>query len=378
MKLRVIALALMLTLSASAQVRVKGRKKPPPATPPTAPSSLVATPVSNVVQVGVTWVDNATTESGYSLERCTGTTAACTASLVFTQIAELPQNSTSYNNTNLASATVYSYRVRAFNTAGNSAYTSIDDATTTTLTGVIFQDSFESGDFSAWSPGTDHGGCPAVSGPDNFINSDLAFVHAGTKSYGSHYFIDGSCNFESSDQDLSVNELLAGNGYDNFYVRGYVYFKSPVGSKDAQRKIYYLFARDPITFVRKWSAILSTFYDATLDRMTLLLVVQNQDVGGSGLTFWLPSSTNLAFDTWYSIEFQVKSNTTATSNDGELRLFINGVSVYWTTGQNVRLANTLGINLVLVGQQVNRYNGTAIDEFRYWDQVVMSGTYIGP
>ena len=112
--------------------------------------------------------------------------------------------------------------------------------------------------------------------------------------------------------------------------------------------------------------------------MTFLINVQNQAVGGNGIPLWLPATTNITFNQWYSIEFQVKSNTTAISNDGELRLWINGISVYWATGQNIRLANTLGINLPLVGQQVNRYDGTAIDEFRYWDQIVMSDTYIGP
>src|SRR6266508_831407 len=85
-------------------------------TAPAAPTNLLATAVSSS-QINLSWTDNATNEDGFQIERCSG--AACTA---FTQIATVGPNVTAYSNTGLAASTSYTYRVRANNGAGSSAY----------------------------------------------------------------------------------------------------------------------------------------------------------------------------------------------------------------------------------------------------------------
>ena len=84
--------------------------------PPAAPMSLVATATSSS-QVNLAWVDSDATETGFKIERCTG--AGCSD---FAQIATVGANVTTYANTGLAASTSYSYRVRAYNTAGDSNY----------------------------------------------------------------------------------------------------------------------------------------------------------------------------------------------------------------------------------------------------------------
>src|SRR6266498_462740 len=91
---------------------------------PAAPSNLAATAVSSS-QINLSWTDNATTEDGFQIERCSG--AGCTA---FTQIATVGPNVTTYSNTGLAASTSYSYRVRANNGAGSAAYSNTATATT--------------------------------------------------------------------------------------------------------------------------------------------------------------------------------------------------------------------------------------------------------
>jgi fibronectin type III domain protein len=91
--------------------------------PPEAPSGLTATVVSSS-QIDLTWTDNASNEDGFDLEQCTG--AGCTS---FVEIA-LGPNVTSYQSTGLSAETSYSYRVRARNSAGNSAYSNTVSATT--------------------------------------------------------------------------------------------------------------------------------------------------------------------------------------------------------------------------------------------------------
>lgn len=92
-------------------------------TPPAAPTNLVATAVSSS-QINLTWTDNAADETGFSIERCSGITCS------FTQIATVGANVTSYANTGLSASTSYSYRVRAYNTAGNSDYSNTASAVT--------------------------------------------------------------------------------------------------------------------------------------------------------------------------------------------------------------------------------------------------------
>jgi len=93
-------------------------------TAPSAPSGLTATAVSKS-EINLTWTDNAGNETGFKIERCKGST--CTN---FTQIATVAANATSYSNTKLSASTTYRYRVRAYNAAGNSAYSNLASATT--------------------------------------------------------------------------------------------------------------------------------------------------------------------------------------------------------------------------------------------------------
>ena len=93
-------------------------------TPPAAPANLAATAVSSS-QINLTWTDSDNTEQGFKIERCTG--AGCSD---FAQIATVGANVTSYRNTGLTASTSYSYRVRAYNAAGDSGYSNTASAVT--------------------------------------------------------------------------------------------------------------------------------------------------------------------------------------------------------------------------------------------------------
>jgi len=83
---------------------------------PAAPSSLTVTAAS-ASQLNLAWTDNASNEDGFKIERCTGN--SCTN---FTEVATVGANVRSYSNTGLSKNTVYTYRVRAYNSFGNSGY----------------------------------------------------------------------------------------------------------------------------------------------------------------------------------------------------------------------------------------------------------------
>ena len=94
------------------------------ATAPAAPSSLTATAASST-QINLSWADNSNNEDGFRIERCQD--AGCTN---FVEIATVGANVASYSNTGLTAATTYQYRVRAYNSGGNSAYSNTATATT--------------------------------------------------------------------------------------------------------------------------------------------------------------------------------------------------------------------------------------------------------
>ncbi len=68
-------------------------------------------------QVGLAWQDFSSNESGFAIERKTGTNG------VYSPTATVGAGLTNFTDTNVVSRTTYGYRVRAFNAAGYSAYT---------------------------------------------------------------------------------------------------------------------------------------------------------------------------------------------------------------------------------------------------------------
>ncbi len=82
--------------------------------PPMAPTNLAASAVSSTV-IDLTWQDNAMDETGFKIERKTGGGG-------FNEILTLSADMTSVSDTGLTPGTVYTYRIRAYNSYGHSPY----------------------------------------------------------------------------------------------------------------------------------------------------------------------------------------------------------------------------------------------------------------
>ena len=86
------------------------------------PTGLTATAISDT-RIDLAWNDNSTNEDGFKIERSPNGTTGWT--LIHTTAADVE----SYSNTGLTEATAYYYRVYAYTSVGDSAYTT-DDALT--------------------------------------------------------------------------------------------------------------------------------------------------------------------------------------------------------------------------------------------------------
>ncbi len=91
---------------------------------PSPPPALTASAVS-ASRIDLAWTDRASNEQGFKIERCAG--AGCTN---FAQIATVAAGVGAFSNTGLNKNTTYTYRVRAFNAAGDSAYSNTASAKT--------------------------------------------------------------------------------------------------------------------------------------------------------------------------------------------------------------------------------------------------------
>ena len=88
-----------------------------PVGPPAAPTDLTATAVSSS-QINLVWTDNANNETGFEIERDS------------VPIDTVVANVTSYSDTGLDPSMTYTYRVCAYNDAGDSDYSNTASATT--------------------------------------------------------------------------------------------------------------------------------------------------------------------------------------------------------------------------------------------------------
>ena len=117
-----LVIAIVITIQGQRVTPVNAAAALAPPNPPTACNAVAQT----ASKINIYWVDNATNETGFKIERCLG--ASCTN---FVQVAQVGVNATTYSNIGLVANTAYRYRVRSYQTTlGNSTYSNTDNATT--------------------------------------------------------------------------------------------------------------------------------------------------------------------------------------------------------------------------------------------------------
>jgi hypothetical protein len=126
---------------------------PSSASPPAAPTNLVATPGTSTI--GLTWTDNASTESGFHIWRSTDNVNWGSV------YATVGANVASYTDPAPTQGTGYFYKVTAYNGAGDSAAATMTSARAT----VLGSDDFNYSTFNGGSGGLGFSGNWSVSAP---------------------------------------------------------------------------------------------------------------------------------------------------------------------------------------------------------------------
>jgi len=90
-------------------------------TGPAVPTNVAAAAISSS-QISLTWTDNATTETGYRIQRWNGVVWA-------TLVDGLPADTTSYVDSGLAASSTYYYGVCSYNSGGESCSNSVSAKT---------------------------------------------------------------------------------------------------------------------------------------------------------------------------------------------------------------------------------------------------------
>lgn len=170
-----------------------------------------------------------------------------------------------------------------------------------------------------------------------------------------------------------ITTTAAGTSYgQTVFIRGHVLIPTPAANMvDAQRKLFYLqrAANDAEAFV----------------------VLKSEGVSGSGqkLLVELPkcptgnalfNAGTIAYDTKTSLELQMTVNSAPGTSDGIIRVWKDGALVLDQPSACPMRSGTAPYTKFLVGQQLQHQfadKTVLFDEFRYWDNLVVSPTRIG-
>jgi hypothetical protein len=155
-------------------------------TTPTVPASPSSLAVSSAAynNVSLSWLDNASNESGYKVERSTD-------GVSFGEIATLGAGTRAFSDGSVSASSRYFYRVRAYNSAGVSSYSNTVDVTTAAAatlpaspTGLAMTSAaYNSIALAWWDNAGNESGYKVERSQDGVTFSEIASLGAGAGSY---------------------------------------------------------------------------------------------------------------------------------------------------------------------------------------------------
>jgi len=167
---------------------------------PIAPTNLIGTVISTS-QVNLSWTDNATNEDGYKIERKSGSGS-------YAVVGSTGVNLTTFSDLGLTPNTTYTYRVYAYNSAGNSLQYS-NEVTVTTQDNIP---SWLTNGLVAFYPFSGNANDESGNGNNLITNGSITYSnnHIGT-SNSACYFSNGNNYFTTPSSSWTlINNLPKG------------------------------------------------------------------------------------------------------------------------------------------------------------------------
>ena len=194
------------------------------------------------------------------------------------------------------------------------------------------------------------------------------------------------CGTSTQDSNRWLGQAFTSS--NAIYALGYLYIKTP--EPDAytnllmgRKLLWFSDSADPGHQNGNYALIFGT-YNASKSIITstnnLGLGLQYDPAGpcpaSQGIIWDMYNGFN--YDTWYGLEVFIGLNTPGVAN-GIITVWVNGTQVYSNSSVLLRPTGcTQGIHMFSVGDQANRANFGAMDEYRYWNQLTISTGYIVP
>jgi hypothetical protein len=166
--------------------------------PPKAPTSLAATAASTS-QINLAWSDASNNETGFKIE------ASTDGGATFTQVGTAVAGATTYAATGLAASKAYQFRIRSYNTAGDSAYSNTASATTKASSATYEAEAGTIGGGTtidknhAGYTGTGFANLPKTGG---YVNWNITAATAGSYTLSFRYALSGTT---ARKVDLKIN-----------------------------------------------------------------------------------------------------------------------------------------------------------------------------
>lgn len=172
---------------------------------PDSPTGLYASAESST-SIYMYWYDNSDDETGFRIERSTS------SSYGFSEIDTVGANVEEYTDYNLDPETTYYYRVYAYNTYGDSWYTSDSATTESGGGGALFEENFDTYFLSRWFV------------KDNFLshyNNDVFWSAPGALSSYGCFRLDGGYLYSITDGEYTYTTVDS-DGIQPTYVQVYI------------------------------------------------------------------------------------------------------------------------------------------------------------
>ena len=208
---------------------------------------------------------------------------------------------------------------------------------------VIFEDGFESGDYSNWTGNSTTEGAT--------ISASTAIAKVG--SYSSYHTID-----DLSDQSYAYKTITDSA---EIYCGSYVYIDT-FGATGSTHAIY--LSKGKGDYKERWRlGIEGTNRSLKLKYYT----------GSTPNVTAVTSSTTLNLDTWHWLEIYFKQNTTA--SNGQFLVYLDGTAV---SDLNFTGVDTADYDVDMITSGTIYGYGTGLPATFYIDRVIANTSYIGP